>query len=258
MRLFEFNDQPWLPNVLREGEVVYLATAYKLAPLARTWAKRMIAALEPHGRLDILDLCSGAGGPIEQVLHELRSHGAEVSITLSDLYPSVNSSPDPSVTWHTAPVDARCVPSQLTGVRTMFTAFHHFEPEDARAILADAFRRRIPICVFEGGSGTFAGVVSMLLVPLNVLAVMPFARPFRWKYLLFTYLIPVLPLMVFWDGVVSMLRIYSPEQMQELVRDFQAPDYVWEIGRSRVPRLPGGLPYLIGRPLTVPREAARG
>jgi hypothetical protein len=257
MRLFEFGDQPWLPKVLREGEVVYLATAYKLAPLARAWVDRMIAALDLRGSVHILDLCSGAGGPVEQVLHELRKHGAQVSITLSDLYPSVSTTPDPSITWHAGPIDARCVPPQLTGVRTMFTAFHHFDPRDARAILENAFRRRLPICIFEGGSGTFGGVASMLLVPLNVLAVMPFARPFRWKYLLFTYLIPVLPLMVCWDGLVSMLRIYSPEQMRELVRNFEAPDYAWEIGRLRVPLLPGGLPYLIGRPCGASPQAAR-
>jgi len=74
----------------------------------------------------------------------------------------------------------------------------------------------------------------MLLVPLNVLAMMPFARPFRWPYLVFTYLIPLLPLIVFWDGIVSMLRIYSPEQMRGLTESLQAADYVWETGRMRV------------------------
>jgi hypothetical protein len=129
----------------------------------------------------------------------------------------------------------------------MFSAFHHFRPEAARAILEDAFRRRLSICIFESGSGTLLGVATMLLVPLNVLAMMPIARPFRWPYLVFTYLIPLLPLIVFWDGIVSMLRIYSPEQMKELTESLRAPDYAWEMGRLRVRGIPGGLPYLIGR-----------
>jgi hypothetical protein len=87
----------------------------------------------------------------------------------------------------------------------------------------------------------------MLLVPFNVLAMMPLARPFRWAWLVFTYLIPLLPLIVFWDGVVSMLRIYSPEQMKALTAEFQAPNYLWEVGRLHVPGIPGGLPYLVGR-----------
>jgi hypothetical protein len=131
----------------------------------------------------------------------------------------------------------------------MFSAFHHFRPEAARAILEDAFRHRRAICIFESGSGTLLGVATMLLVPLNVLAMMPFARPFRWPYLVFTYLIPFLPLIVFWDGIVSMLRIYSPEQMRELTRSLQAPDYVWETGRIRVRGIPGGLP-IFGRTIS--------
>jgi hypothetical protein len=32
---------------------------------------------------------------------------------------------------------------------------------------------------------------------------MPFARPFRRAYLVFTYLIPVMLLILLWDGMVS-------------------------------------------------------
>jgi hypothetical protein len=91
--------------------------------------------------------------------------------------------------------------------------------------------------------------MSMVVIPLAVLTLMPLARPFRWAYLVFTYLIPLMPLIVFWDGIVSMLRIYSPEQMKDLTHDLQAPDYAWEISRIRLRGIAGGLPYLIGRPI---------
>ena len=78
---------------------------------------------------------------------------------------------------------------------------------------------------------------------------MPLASPFRWAYLLVTYLIPLTPLIILWDGIVSMLRIYSTEQMQELTADLQAPDCSWELGHFTVSGIPGGLPYLIGRPI---------
>jgi hypothetical protein len=131
----------------------------------------------------------------------------------------------------------------------MFSAFHHFRPDTARAILGDAFERRRAICIFESGSGTLLGIASMLGVPLAVLALMPLARPFRWAYLVFTYLVPLTLLIVLWDGIVSMLRVYSPEQMQKLTADLQAPDYVWELGRIKVRGIPNGLPFLIGRPI---------
>jgi len=59
-----------------------------------------------------------------------------------------------------------------------------------------------------------------------------------------------MPLIIFWDGFVSMLRIYSPEQMTELTGGMVATDYGWEIGRIAVSLIPGGLPYLIGKPIT--------
>ena len=131
----------------------------------------------------------------------------------------------------------------------MFSAFHHFRPDAAKAILKDAFDRRCAICIFEAGSGTLLAAATMLGVPLAVLALMPFSRPFRWAYLPFTYLIPLMPLIVLWDGMVSLLRIYSPEQMKELTEDMQSPDYAWEIGGIQVPGIAGELPYLIGRPI---------
>ena len=247
LHLFEFNDQPWFPQVLRDGETAYLAAAYRLAPLARLWAEKIVAALHPGDRMEILDLCSGAGGPVPAVIDELERLGCKASVTLTDLYPNTQTAAHLRMAWLSKPVDATCVPPELPGTRTMFTAFHHFRLEAARAILGDAFRRRRSICIFEAGSGGLTGVATMLLVPLNVLAMMPFARPFRWTNLLFTYLIPLLPLILFWDGVVSMLRMYSPEQMQELTQDLQAPDYDWAAGRIRARGIPGGLPYIIGR-----------
>ena len=47
-----------------------------------------------------------------------------------------------------------------------------------------------------------------------------------------------------------MVRIYSPEQMTELTENLAASDYLWESGRIRVRGIPGGLPFLIGRPVS--------
>jgi hypothetical protein len=248
--LFEFGDQRWFPQTLRDAETAYLAACYRLLPKLLQWCAERILPLLPAGDpARILDLCSGAGGPIPLLVEELEKRGCRVRVTLTDRYPNPAPSSDPRVAWLGEPVDAARVPPELEGVRTLFSAFHHFRPEDASAILKDAFDRRRPICVFEGGSGTVLGACAMLGVPLAVLALMPLARPFRWAYFVFTYLIPLLPFLVWWDGMVSLARIYSPEQLKQLTADMQAPGYVWEIGRAGGLGIPGGLPYLIGRPV---------
>ena len=134
----------------------------------------------------------------------------------------------------------------------MFAAFHHFRPAMAKAILKDAFDHRRTICIFEAGAGNwFSALLAAILVPINVLLLMPWARPFRWSWMVFTYPIPLLPLILMWDGVVSNLRIYSPGELREMTAELRAADYGWEIGRIPVRGMPGGLPYLIGRPVPI-------
>jgi hypothetical protein len=240
LHLFEFGDQPWFPQVLRDAETAYLTVAYRLFPLPRLWAEKISTVLRRGEPCEILDLCSGSGGAIPSILKELEMLGFEARARLTDLYPNLTPPSHSNVLWETEPVDATNVSPALTGVRTMFSAFHHFRPDAARAILRSAFDRGRAICIFESGPGTLLGIATMFLVPINVLALMPFARPFRWGYLVFTYLIPVMPLIVFWDGIVSMLRIYSPEQMKAMTGDLERSDYCWEIGLIQVRGIPGG------------------
>jgi len=250
LHLFEFGDQPWLPHVLRDALTGYLALAYRFLPLAAVWAAKLTTVLDCGRPAEIVDLCSGAGGPLPSILDELEARGFNPRVRLTDLYPNPTRPPHARAAWITEPVDATCVGPELAGVRTMFSAFHHFRPEAAASILRSAFDDRRAICIFEAGSPTVFGVAPMILVPLYVLALMPFVRPFRWQYLVFTYLLPVLPLMIFWDGSVSMLRIYSRDGLRELTRGLDSPAYTWEIGDFHVRGIPGNLPYLVGRPIS--------
>ncbi len=146
------------------------------------------------------------------------------------------------------PVDATAVPRELDGFRTLWNAFHHFRPDAARRILADAVAARRPIAVFEVVSRELLPLLGLLLSPLNVLVAMPFVRPRRWSWLFFTYVVPVIPLFVLWDGVVSWLRIYSERELRELVSGIDARAWRWDIGRVRLGRAPAHATYLIGMP----------
>ena len=96
---------------------------------------------------------------------------------------------------------------------------------------------------------TARSVPSILLTataPLAVLATTPFIRPFRWGRLVFTYVIPILPLLCLWDGLVSCLRTYSARELRELVRDLESEGYAWDVGELRFPGTPVTVAYLIG------------
>src|SRR5438105_1164059 len=194
--LVELEDLPWWPRVFRDAATDYLVTALRHARTYRGLVPRLVAALERTGTRGITDLCSGGGGPWADLLPALRAAGADVSLCLTDKYPNTRAlgrlaAAVPGVRYEPEPVGATDVPPHLAGFRTLFTAFHHFRPAEARAILAAAVRDRQGIAVAEATSRTPGALALMLLVPLAVWVLTPAIRPFRWSRLFWTYVVPV-------------------------------------------------------------------
>jgi hypothetical protein len=88
----------------------------------------------------------------------------------------------------------------------------------ARKILQQAVDDNTPIAIFEPLSRNVPAFISMLFVPLNVWLLTPFIRPARWQVFPFIYLIPIVPLYILWDGVVSILRMYSKPELEALIK----------------------------------------
>ena len=215
---------------------------------------RLQAALARTGDQRVLDLCSGAGGPWVPLLSSWeKSGGGPIEVRLSDF----RTSPE---AWARAehdtrgvikpipqPVDARAVPKEIPGFRTLFAAFHHFRPKEAREILADAVRQKRGIAVLEVTQRTPLSIFLACFSWLFVMLLTPGIRPFKISRLLFTYLIPVIPALVTFDGVVSCLRSYTLDELGELAGQ-AGPGYDWDIGEVNYPGFPIPVSYLIGTP----------
>jgi hypothetical protein len=259
LQLVELEDLPWWPRVFRDAATDYLVTALRFSSTYIRLAPRLAAALKRSGATRIIDLCSGGGGPWADLYPALCAAGAEVSVCLTDKYPNIEAFANvaakaPGVRFEVESVNATDVPQHLAGFRTVFTAFHHFRPADARAILAAAVCDRQGIAVCEAASRTPAAVAMMLGVPLAVWFMTPFIRPFRWSRLFWTYIVPVIPAAVLFDGVVSILRIYTPEEMMAMAREVGSDAFDWEAGLEYPAGSPIPIPYLIG----IPRPPAGG
>jgi hypothetical protein len=257
LHLFELEDQGWFPAALRDAGTAYLALAARASGHAALLAPKLRDALRASGEKRIVDLCSGGGGPLGEIVPALAREGVEVQALLTDFYPNagalarVSERSGGRIGWSRAPVDAARVPAELAGLRTIFNAFHHFRPASARAILADAAAARRPIAVFEIAGREPLVMLGILFAPLLFALALPFLRPFRWTWLPLTYLVPVLPLFVLWDGIVSCLRVYSTDELAELVASLPEQDrdaFVWDIGRIRLGSAPAHATYLFGRP----------
>ena len=71
---------------------------------------------------------------------------------------------------------------------------------------------------------------------------------------LWTYLVPIVPLTTSWDGIISLLRVYSPMELKELTESLQTKGYIWEIGLASTGTPIFDFTYLIGYPETVREE----
>lgn len=259
----ELEDLSWFPAVLRDAATAYLRFALAMSGHARILAGRLAEALRATGETRIVDLCSGGGGPYPALLDGLAEQGIAATATLTDRYPNLPAFRDVAdasggrVDYASESVDATAVPAHLTGFRTLFNSFHHFRPGAARSILADAVRARRPIAVLEVVGREPFLLFAILLAPLVVLAVMPRVRPRRWSWLFFTYVVPLVPLLVLFDGIVSCLRVYSPDELRELVAGLGGEDWRWEIGQLRLGPAPAHATFLVGRPLTPAGAAPR-
>ncbi|MGB8539777.1 MAG: hypothetical protein WCD57_25355 [Acidobacteriaceae bacterium] len=207
---------------------------------------RTIAAC---GARQVIDLCSGGGGPwLSRSWRRALADHAPLTLVLTDKFPSrdlpAKLSADPTVTSINSSVDAASVPRSLQGFRTIFCSFHHFPDTLAHAVLEDAVRAGEGFAMTEVTSRTVRACATMFLMPLFALVLTPRMRPFRWSRLLLTYLLPVIPFVVFWDGLVSCLRTRTPQELLHLTKSF--PDYDWVAGYA-----PGrwlSPVYLIGKP----------
>jgi hypothetical protein len=87
--------------------------------------------------------------------------------------------------------------------------------------------------------------MAMVFSPITELLTTPYIRPLKAGIILFTYLIPFVPLFVLWDGVVSSLRTYSVQEMKKLINQIKgAKKYDWKTGE--VKSGPSNILYLTG------------
>jgi hypothetical protein len=251
--LVEIEDQPWCPASIRDGATDYLQYIQSKMQPYRAIAPRLAKAIQITGADQIIDLCSGAGGPWVDLLPYVSANlDRPVPILLTDRYPNLsawqrlNDQSEGIFQFVNNPVDAVQVPQNLTGFRTLFSGFHHFTPEEAARILQDTTSKGQGIGIFEATERKAPAMVGMLFVPLIVALVTPAIHPFRWSRLFWTYLVPAIPLIGLFDGFVSCLRTYTLEELREMVKPLAS--YTWEIGQERVVGMPVKVTYLIGYP----------
>lgn len=261
IHLFELEDLDWVPRPIRDGGTDLLDLAFDRLGFYRGVAHRLGDVLAETGAHEIVDLCSGGGGGTLQTWRALGEVRERVALVLTDRNPSeagiarVEALGDPRVRYERERVDAMDGGGARRGVRTMSGALHHFRPEAVRALVGGIVARREPLVFFDVAASPqlrrapvvvlpLAMALNMLMLFVASLALVPLARPFSAMRLVLTYLVPAIPCLVAWDGTVSALRAYTPDELLELARSAPGGDgYRWEAG------VEGRALYLSGVPI---------
>ncbi len=241
LHLFEFEDFGWFPDFLRRGQTDYLHFVIKSAGIYKPAAPLVKELVEISGCDEILDLCSGGGGGIDVFQRDLEElNGRNIKITISDKYPNrdafehIKQTSNGKIDYSADPIDVTNVPENYRCIRTIFSAFHHFGPHDAKKILKDAAGHNVPIAIFEGVNKDILNFLGILLLtPVIFFLITPFMKPFRFTRLIFTYIIPLIPIVTTWDGIVSILRMYTPKQMLKMAEEVTGSKYIWKAGKAR-------------------------
>jgi hypothetical protein len=256
VQFIELHEQPWFPSTVRHQITDALQFGLNLLKAYAPIASLLQSVLDATRSRSIVDLCSGGGGPWLGLSRKLRSDAQVFHILLTDKYPNlrafqnVRAASENHIAFYPDSVDALKVPGELQGFRTMFTSFHHFPPEEARALLQNVVDAGESIGIFEITSRAPSTIALMFPWVLLLFVCTPWIRPFRWSRLLWTYLVPIIPLVLLFDGVMSCLRTYRPQELREIIQKLSGIEYQWEVGEH--PNASGQAPitYLIGYPQT--------
>ncbi len=222
-QLFEFEDQEWFDAEFRDSIMQILYIYIMKLKLYHAVVPRIVRVLKKTNTDRIIDLCSGAAGPIASIYQLLDKRGWQGKITITDKFPNIGifkniaCQSEGKIDYVSESVDAIDIPGNLIGMRTLFTSFHHFN--------------------------------AAFLFPLALCIATPFIETISIKKLFWTYAIPVVPLTLAWDGIVSHMRSYTREELGTMVDSIENSDsFNWEIERFPFPWVKVPLTYLIGYP----------
>ena len=263
IQLFEFEDFSWFPGWLRICMTNLIVILQKMIGIPEVLSGLIANILRKKNLLNIVDLGSGSGGVMPEVMESLRNDQnlKNIQMVLTDLYPNqemykkYNINRNDQISYLETSVDATNIANAPEGLKTMINSFHHMPPKKARAILESAQRTNQPLLIYEMGVNNIPLLIWWLFLPISliiliimVLFMTPFVKPLTWRQIVFTYLIPIIPVCYAWDGQASLPRMYTLKDLDVLLEGLGSDNYTWEKGYAKKKNGKKQGTYLLGLP----------
>lgn len=248
IQLFEFEDFSWFPKWIRSCMTNLIVVLHKLIGTKEVVAGILTQLRKKHSFSQIVDIGSGSGGIMPEVIDFLNNQDATntVNLLLTDLHPNnhfikyINSAKLDNIHYSDTSLDATNLDQAPKGIKTMINSFHHMPPNQAKKILQSAQENKQALLIYEMAENKIPLFLWWLLLPISLTIVFvmalvftPFSRPITLRQLIFTYLIPIIPIFYAWDGQASLPRMYTFKDINELLKDFKNDEYVWKIEQGK-------------------------
>ena len=226
--LFEFMDLNWLPASLHATlrEILECGNARPFRPYYEWVAAEVKRELAASGCENVVELGAGTA-PITRVL--AREPGLDgVKLIVCDSQPDAATYADLEKR-HAGMVIAKRAPVDFSQpqdwpAKTLLLlsgTFHHIPPDQRAAVLESVTRSADQVMVCEPLRKTFLsmGFVLFSVVPAVILPLWFLARPGKAKRFFWCWLFPVAPIMFWWDGFVSCLRMWTDREWSNNLRE---------------------------------------
>ncbi|APQ16123.1 hypothetical protein [Maribacter hydrothermalis] len=263
IQLFEFEDFNWFPKTIRSGMTNLIVVLHKMMGTKEVIANLLLDCRKAYPFSKIVDMGSGSGGIIPDAVDILNAQNIEnpIALLLTDLHPNtemiehIKNSGHKNVTYSSIPLDATNLTEAPSGLKTMLNSFHHMPPKKAKAILKTAQDNQQPILIYEMAQNTIPLILWWVLLPLSLvilfimaLLLTPFSKPLTGKQLLFTYIIPIIPICYAWDGQASMPRTYTSKDIELMLKEIKNENYKWKISPAKKANGKSSGYYILGLP----------
>ena len=217
----------------------------KMMGTSQVLANLISEVLKEKQLFTVVDIGSGSGGVMPDVMEHLKKDPelSGINLIMTDLYPNekiikkITELQNDHISYYPSSVDALHMAKAPAGLKTMVNSFHHMPPKKARKILESAQQNHQAFLIYELGENKLPLLLWWLLLPISlviliimVLFMTPFVRPMSWQQIVFTYLIPIIPICYAWDGQASLPRIYSLKDMDLLLEGLNSEQYTWTKG----------------------------
>ena len=237
MKLKELEDYHWFPAVLRKYQMEFIGILVSRFHLYSKVTGIIQSDMEGQGLIQIEDLCSGSGLPAIYIHHHLTIPG--LTTTLTDKFPQKITTPK-GIFYKNEAVDMNTLLAFSEKYYTLYNAFHHFNSEEQKTIVRKIIENKSNLLIVEIVQPSILSFLHVTLAStLGVIFMCPFIKPFDWKRIFFTYIIPINLITVLTDGFISILKSKTKKQYEDwksnlnfdqryitINENFQFPTYI--------------------------------